>query len=157
MFVQSSAYDDGGVIPPRFATRDVAGGENASIPVRWEDEPANTRSFVLTMIDHHPVAHEWLHWLVIDIPSVTHELPEGASRTPAMPAGALELGNTRGRAGYGGFQPPVGTGPHDYEITVYALDIPKLNLHADDTLAEVRVAMRGHVIAEASLTGYFEQ
>jgi len=157
MFVESNAYDEGSMIPPRFATRKVAGGTGASVPLRWENEPAGTRSYVLTMIDHHPVAHEWLHWLVVDIPLGAHELPEGASRTGAMPAGAMELGNTGGRAGYGGPQPPVGSGPHRYEVTIHALDVPRLGVHADATLGEVRAAMHGHVLGTASLTGYFEQ
>jgi Raf kinase inhibitor-like YbhB/YbcL family protein len=157
MFVESSAYDEGTMIPPRFATRFVAGGTGASVPLRWEDEPAATRSYAITMIDHHPVANDWLHWLVIDIPSGAHELPEGASRTGAMPAGALELGNTGGRAGYGGPQPPAGSGPHDYEVTVFALDVPRLGVHADASLEDVRAAMQGHVLDQATLTGRFEQ
>ncbi len=155
MYVVSSAYEDGAVMPARFATRQVEGGIGASVPLEWGDEPPGTRSYVIEMIDHHPVAHEWLHWLVVDIPAKAHGVDEGASGTPAMPAGALELVNRGGRIGYGGPQPPVGSGLHDYETTVRALDVPRLGVRADATLEDVREAMRGHVLASAAVTGLF--
>lgn len=157
MYVTSSAFTEGDTIPARFASRRVPGGTDASIPLAWEGEPAGTASYVLELIDHHPVAKGFVHWLVIDIPGSTHELPEGASRTAAMPAGAIELGNTGGRAGYAGPNPPAGSGAHDYEARIIALDVPRLGLHADATLAEVQAVVRAHELADASVTGYFEQ
>jgi Raf kinase inhibitor-like YbhB/YbcL family protein len=155
MYVASSAYEDGAEMPARFATRQVLGGTGASIPLSWGDEPTGTRSFAVEMIDHHPVAREWLHWLVVDIPAQAHGIDEGASGTPAMPAGALELLNRAGRVGYGGPQPPVGSGVHDYETTVLALDIPRLGVHADATLEDVSKAMNGHILARAAIVGRF--
>ena len=155
MYVVSSAYENGAVMPARFATRQVEGGTGASVPLEWGDEPAGTRSYVVEMIDHHPVAREWLHWLVVDIPAQAHGIDEGASGTPAMPAGALELVNRGGRSGYGGPQPPVGSGVHDYETTVLALDVPRLDVRADATLEDVSEAIRGHVLASASVVGRF--
>jgi Raf kinase inhibitor-like YbhB/YbcL family protein len=155
MYVVSSAYENGAEMPARFATRQVQGGTGASVPLAWGDEPTGTRSYVVEMIDHHPVAHEWLHWLVVDIPAKAHAIDEGVSGTPAMPAGALELVNRGGRPGYGGPQPPVGSGVHDYETTVLALDVPRLDVRADATPEEVSEAVRGHVLASASVVGRF--
>jgi len=155
MYLESSAYRDGDTMPARFATRQVEGGAGASVPLVWGDAPRETRSFVVEMIDHHPVAHEWLHWLVVDIPGGEREIAEGASATAAMPAGAMELANRAGRIGYGGPQPPVGSGVHDYEVTVSALDVPRLGLGRNATLEDVTAAMRGHVLGRASLTGRF--
>jgi Raf kinase inhibitor-like YbhB/YbcL family protein len=155
MHVSSSAYADGTTMPARFATQQVEGGTGVSVPLEWGNEPPGTLSYVVEMIDHHPVAHDWLHWLVVDIPAGAHTIDEGASGTPAMPAGALELANRGGRIGYGGPQPPIGSGIHDYEITVRALDIPRLGVHSDATLEDVRQAMRRHVLGQASLVGRF--
>ena len=155
MYLESSAYRDGDTMPARFATPQVEGGAGASVPLAWGDTPKGTRSFVIEMIDHHPVAREWLHWLVVDIPGGERAVPEGASATAAMPAGAMELANQAGRIGYGGPQPPVGSGVHDYEVTLFALDVPRLGLGRDATLEDVTAAMRGHVLGRASLTGRF--
>jgi Raf kinase inhibitor-like YbhB/YbcL family protein len=155
MYLKSTAYADGAPIPARYATTKVEGGHGTSVPLVWGDEPDGTRSFVVEMIDHHPVAHGWVHWLIVGLPSGVHEIAEDASGTSAMPVGALELPNTGGRAGYGGPQPPVGSGVHDYEITLSALDVARLPVRADGTLADVRAAMYGHVMEQAVLVGRF--
>jgi Raf kinase inhibitor-like YbhB/YbcL family protein len=155
MFVESPAYTDGSTMPARFATINVAGGRGASVPLAWGDEPAGTKSFLLEMIDHHPVARGWVHWLVADIPGTVHGLDEGASGTSAMPSSALELPNTGGRIGYGGMQPPVGSGVHDYEIAVLALDVDELGVNRGASLDEVRAFAEGHVLASARIVGRF--
>jgi Raf kinase inhibitor-like YbhB/YbcL family protein len=143
-------------MPARFATVNVEGGTGVSMPLEWDDVPEWTESFVLAVIDTHPVAHGWVHWLVTDIPGHLRSLPEGASRTRAMPGRSLEHHNTGGRAGYGGPQPPVGSGPHHYVVTLYALDTPDLGLSASTDWDEVSMEMEGHLLASASLTGTFE-
>ena len=155
MYLESPAYADGSTMPARFATVQVDDGAGLSVPLQWGDQPTGTASFVVEMIDHHPVAHGWVHWLVVDVPGPIRAIGEGASGTPAMPAGARELPNTGGRPGYGGMQPPVGSGIHDYEITVLALDVPTLGVTREASLAEVRAASQGHVLASAKLLGRF--
>jgi len=155
MHLTSTAYVDGATIPARYATTKVEGGRGASIPLEWQDAPEATASFVIEMLDHHPVAHGWVHWLIANVPADVHAIGEDASGTSAMPPGALELPNTGGRAGYGGPQPPVGSGVHDYEITLSALDVARLPVRADATLDDVRAAMYGHVMEQAVLVGRF--
>jgi len=142
-------------IPARFAMRAVPGGQNVSIPYSWSSAPHGTRSFALTLVDTAPVAHDWVHWMVVDIPSDAASVPEGASKTSAMPDGAGELRNSFGSAGYGGPQPPPGTGQHPYVATLYALDVAKLGLSADSSLAQFNSAVAGHVLATATCTGTF--
>jgi hypothetical protein len=74
-----------------------------------------------------------------------------------MPSGAIELVNTFGDPGYGGPQPPRGSGSHEYLITLTALSKPSLELASGATLNEVERAMRGSVLATATLSGRFEQ
>jgi Raf kinase inhibitor-like YbhB/YbcL family protein len=155
MYLSSPAYLDGDVMPVRFATINVLGGTGASVPLAWGGAPPGTRSFALAMIDTHPVAHGWVHWLVLGIPPDTRELPEGVSAGPGMPPDAEEFANTAGKRGYGGPQPPVGSGDHDYVTTLYALDVEDLTVPPDATWDEVRSAMSGHVLASATLVGRF--
>jgi Raf kinase inhibitor-like YbhB/YbcL family protein len=155
MRLTSPAYGNGEAIPARFATTRVAGGTGASVPLSWEDPPPGTRSFVLAIIDTHPVARGWVHWLVTDIPPETRGLAEGASRPFGMPFPALELLNTAGVHGYGGPQPPVGSGMHDYVANLYALDVAQLRVAPDASWEEVRAAMSGHVLENVALAGRF--
>lgn len=55
--------------------------------------------------------------------------------------------------GYGGPQPPAGSGQHPYEATIYALDVTSLGLPARTSLADFERALAGHVLAEATYTG----
>jgi phosphatidylethanolamine-binding protein (PEBP) family uncharacterized protein len=57
--------------------------------------------------------------------------------------------------GYGGPQPPRGTGDHPYVITVYALSVPRLDLSKNTSLAAFKEALAGKVLAQASITGYY--
>lgn len=155
MNLTSPAYRDGETMPARFATVNVTGGEGLSVPLEWDDVPPGTLSFALALIDIHPVARGWIHWLVTDIPADTSGLPEGASRTLAMPSGSLELPNTSGPAGYGGPQPPVGSGVHDYVANLFALDVERLGESRDASWEDVRAATSGHVLGTATLVGRF--
>jgi len=153
--VTSPAFSAGAPIPLEYATV-AAGGRNLSVPLEWRLAPPGTRSFAVEVVDLHPVAHGWLHWLVIDIPPSSSGLPGGASGQ-SMPAGAHELANTAGRAGWGGPQPPVGSGAHVYRFTVFALDTASLPLSARASLDEFQNAARQHVLASAMVTGTFER
>ena len=160
MLFSSHAFKDGDAIPGKYA-RPAAGGQNVSIPLKWQWTAGfiglpETKSFALTIVDHHPVAKKWVHWMVINIPPETTSLPEGASGKN-MPAGAIELRNSFGDIGYGGPQPPKGTGPHRYVITIYALKESRLDLKPNTSLTEFEDAVKGKTIVKESITGIFEQ
>ena len=116
MEILSSAFKDGEKIPIQYAMPG-AGGRNISVPLSWKNTPSGTNSFALSMVDPHPVAQNWVHWLGIDIPANVTSLEEGASRKK-MPLGSVELRNSFGDTGYGGPQPPKGTGDHPYVFTL---------------------------------------
>ncbi len=147
-------YDPGKAMPLRFATRE-GGGSNVSVGAAWEPV-AGAQSYALMLWDKHPVARGWVHWLVADIPSAVTEIVEGASRTERMPAGSVELTTSWGRAGYDGPQPPKGTGPHEYVVTLYALDVATLGLSSSADAPAFKKAIQGHVLALADFSGFFE-
>jgi Raf kinase inhibitor-like YbhB/YbcL family protein len=153
MQLSSQAFSDGGKIPIQYVMPG-AGGHNLSLPLTWSGPPAGTKSFALAIVDPHPVARNWVHWLVVDIPSDTTSLAEGASGKK-MPPGAVELPNSWGESGYGGPQPPKGTGDHPYVVTLYALSVPKLQVKAGAGLTGFKQALEGKVLGTATITGYY--
>jgi Raf kinase inhibitor-like YbhB/YbcL family protein len=153
MILSSPAFSDGKRIPVIY-TRPAVGGKNISPPLTWSDVPEGTKSFSLAVIDPHPVARNWVHWMVVDISPEVEGLAEGASGK-IMPHNSKELINSFGKPGYGGPQPPSGTGDHPYVFTLYALDVESLDLPKDTNLSQFLEVLQGHILAESSLTGYF--
>lgn len=153
----SNAFENGKVIPSKFATTSVTGGKNYSIPLSWENSPTGTKSFAVIIVDLHPVANNWVHWMVINIPVDIKLLEEGASGSKKMPQGSKELDNSFGWNGYGGPQPPKGSGPHKYEVTLYALNLEKLELDKHTSLKTFQKAIDGKVIESVKIIGVFER
>ncbi len=155
MEISSSAFKDGEKIHIQYVMPG-AGGRNISIPLAWKNAPSGTKSFALSIVDPHPVAHDWVHWSVINIPSNVNHLEEGASKKK-MPSGSAELKNSFGDLGYGGPQPPKGTGDHPYVVTLYALNTSKIDLESNASLSDFKKAIQGKVIETASITGKYGQ
>ena len=156
MRISSTAFQDGKPIPTKYAYHGVVGGKNISIPLSWSGAPDDAQSFALSIVDPHPVANNWVHWFVIDIPKSVTSLAEGASGM-SMPSGSKELSNTYGTPGYGGPEPPKSSGPHPYKVTLYALNVEKLNLSANTTLPAFNKALEEKVITTAAITGIYER
>jgi len=153
MEISSAAFKDGEKIPIQYVMPG-AGGKNISIPLAWKNVPAGSKSFCLSIVDPHPVAQNWVHWLVINIPAQATSIEEGASKK-RMPKGSVELKNSFGEIGYGGPQPPPGTGDHPYVVTLYALSVEKLDLVGNASLPAFRKAIEGKVIGSATITGKY--
>ena len=149
--LEISAFAAGAEIPMRY----TGDGEDVSPPLAWSDPPSGTKSLALIVDDPDapdPAAPRmvWVHWVLFNIPPSTTNLPEGV-RT--LPAGTGEGLNDWKGTGYGGPHPPIGR--HRYFFKLYALD-EKLHLAGAPTKAQVEKAMRGHVLAEATLIGTYE-
>ncbi|MBM4275920.1 MAG: YbhB/YbcL family Raf kinase inhibitor-like protein [Deltaproteobacteria bacterium] len=153
MKLTSSGFQDGEKIPQPYVMPG-AGGKNISLPLSWSGAPPGTKSFALSVVDPHPVARNWVHWLVINLPPEAASLAEGAS-LKKMPPGAMELKNSFGDLGYGGPQPPRGTGDHPYVVTLYALNVAQLDLPVNASLTAFQKALEEKVLAQASITGYY--
>lgn len=76
-------------------------------------------------------------------------------RPGVIPSRCVELRNTFGDPGYGGPQPPPGSGPHEYVITLYAISAPALPVEAATTMTALQDAMKGRIISTAQVTGIF--
>ena len=120
---------------------------------------------------------DFFHWLLIDLPADTASIARGefsdgvtarGKAGPHAPRGARQgLNDYTGwfagdkdmagnYFGYDGPCPPWNDAiPHRYVFTLYALDVPRLPVEGVFTGPDVRKAMAGHILAEASLTGRY--
>ena len=148
--ISSSAFKDGGNIPPKFTCD--AGQTNPSPALTWKEAPPNTKSFALIMHDPDaPLAGGFTHWVLFDIPAGTTSLPEN------FQPGSVGVSGNSGfrRGGYGGPCPPSGS--HHYHFTLSALDVPTLGLQAGATKADVEKAMQSHVISTAETVSMYQR
>lgn len=142
----SNAFVDGGDISDKYVYNMVGqcSGGNISVPLSWSGAPAGTQSFALIMSD--PDGQNWGHWVVYDIPADVTSLPE-VENGPDI---GVKGQNDFNRLGYGGPCPPSGV--HRYLFTLYAVDtILDIGERAYDY--ELEMALEGHVLAQAQLTG----
>ncbi len=154
MRITSRSFEDGGSMPAKHAMKEAPGGANVSPHLLINDIPAAAKSIAVAMVDRHPMARNWVHWLAVNIPPSAAEIEEGSSGT--MPGGALELENTFGFKGYGGPRPPRGSGVHHYEITAYCLSetiAPEMTRPSEKEFIGM---VQGKVLAKAKITAGFE-
>jgi hypothetical protein len=78
-------------------------------------------------------------------------VPQGSEIT----GGAINGMNSFGHLGYNGPCPPPGK-THHYRFHLYALD-SALEVGDKADAAAIQSAMKGHVLADAELTGTFER
>lgn len=124
-------------------------GQNLAPAMHWQGQPANTRSFAVTVYDPDaPTGSGWWHWMVLNLPASTRSLPEGGM----LPTGARGIRNDFSTTTWGGPCPPTGDKPHRYVFTVYALDASTLDVPDNATAALAGFLVHGHVIGKAVKT-----
>jgi Raf kinase inhibitor-like YbhB/YbcL family protein len=120
---------------------------------------------------------DFFHWALIDLPPSSQGIARGAhsdgvtSRSkpgPHAPSGGRHgindytgwFAHDKDMAGdyfgYDGPCPPWNDAiVHRYVFTLYALDVPRLSVEGKFGGNDVRAAMRGHILAEAKVTGRY--
>lgn len=153
----SPAFTDGATLPQAQVYNGMGQtGQNLSPALEWKNAPEGTKSFVVTTYDPDaPTGSGWWHWVVANIPASVTALPEGAgSGKGGLPEGAVQVRTDFGAPGYGGAAPPPGPA-HRYIFSVYALDVPKLDIGPDASPALVGFMVHHHKLASASLTALY--
>lgn len=165
---------------PQLAWSDVPAGTQSfvvichdpDVPSKGDDvnQEGRTVPAALPRVD-------FFHWVLIDLPAELREIKQGEfckGITPRGKSGPAALHGARQGIndytgwfasdhdmngdyyGYDGPCPPWNDELlHHYVFTVFALDVARLPLEGKFTGAEVRLAMQGHVLGEASLTGSY--
>jgi phosphatidylethanolamine-binding protein (PEBP) family uncharacterized protein len=135
--ITSSDFSAGEEISKKFGYK----FENKEPKLDFNDIPEGTQSIGLIMDDPDAMAvvgKIWVHWLqYFDFPS-KNLIIEGKTDF--------------GKIGYGGPAPPNGL--HTYIFKGYALDM-QLDLKEGYSKQDLEHVMKGHIIAEAKLTGTF--
>lgn len=119
-------------------------GQNVSLPLSWDNVPANTKSFAIMMVDPVPRGGQgFVHWVAYDIPADKKGLKEGeANSDTAFGAGK----NGAGKVGWAGPCPNPADYPHPYTITLVATDIAPGTLQAGMTRDQLIAALQGHAL-----------
>ena len=134
--ITCSDFDEGAEIPKKFGYK----FENEEPNISFNRPPSSTTTLALIMDDPDAmgaVGKVWLHWLQY------HNLTESSP---------VEGKTDFDEIGYGGPAPPDGR--HTYVFKAYALDT-ELELKEGFSKQELEDAMKGHILAEAKLTGTF--
>jgi Raf kinase inhibitor-like YbhB/YbcL family protein len=149
--LESPAFENNGRIPEKYA----CGGLDISPPLRWRGQPPETRSFAIIVEDPDAPGGIFTHWIIYNIPVNMNQLDEGVELSGKLPEGIMQGLNDFGRIGYGGPCPPPGK-PHRYVFRIYALDT-MLELGPAASKDELSKLMKGHILAEATLTGIYSR
>ena len=137
-----------------FKGWDCAGG-NVSPALAWNHAPKGTKSFAVSVFDPDaPTGSGFWHWWVVNLPADATGMPKGAGAGAGLPAGAVQGRNDFSAVGYGGPCPPEGP-PHHYVVTVYALDVDKLDMDANASPAVIGFDVHAHTLTKATLTGLY--
>ena len=94
------------------------------------------------------------HWVLCNIPAEKRELPEAVPRKEEFEDGMVQGRNGMRQNKYLGPCPPWGK--HRYIFTIYALDVI---LDADARMSKKKLlhVMKGHILAQAELLGYYSR
>ncbi|MCK9283027.1 MAG: YbhB/YbcL family Raf kinase inhibitor-like protein [Rhodocyclaceae bacterium] len=133
-------------------------GDNVSPMLRWENPPKDVKSFALTVYDPDaPTGSGWWHWVVLNLPADTREIPQGAGDPAAakLPKGASQIRTDFGKPGWGGPCPPVGDKPHRYVFTLHALKVDRIDLAEDAPAAMAGYMINANSIGKASFTARY--
>jgi Raf kinase inhibitor-like YbhB/YbcL family protein len=149
MTISSPKFGNNEEIPQLYTCK----GSNLSPPLTFSGIPTKAKSVALLVEDpdasYANQGGGFAHWVVYDMPVSSKGIKEGARTTADLPKGAREGLNDAQRQGWTAPCPPSGT--HHYVFKLFALD-SKIDRQGV-TKVELEDAMRGHVIAQAELTG----
>lgn len=148
MTIESKAFEDGGVVPEKYAFR----GGNVQPDFKISNVTPEVQSFAIIFHDLDVAGggntEDVLHWTAWNIPGSTREIAEGK-----LPEGSVMGKNRTGT--YMGPGAPSGPRYHHYVFEFYALD-SKLDLPVTTTRAELLAAMNGKVVAKAAYVGRYK-
>jgi len=150
LLMETDAFPDGGIVPPKFAGR---GGVQPGF--KFSNAPAGTVAYAIIFHDIDVALQggtgDVLHWIAWNIPASANGIPEGS-----LPAGSVQGNNLTGQPVYMGPGAPAGPRYHHYVFELYALNAT-LDLPATASRDDLLKAMQGKTVAKAAYVGRFRQ
>jgi Raf kinase inhibitor-like YbhB/YbcL family protein len=165
---------------PQLGWNDVPAGTQSfalichdpDVPSQGDDVNQEGRSVPATL-----PRVDFFHWVLFNLPATLREIKEGEFSSEVTPRGkagpAAAHGARQGindftgwfagdndmRGDYYGYDGPCPPWNdeivHHYVFTVFALDVAALPLDGKATGSQLRAAMAGHILDQASLTGRY--
>lgn len=124
----------------------------------WGDPPEGTKSFVVTCFDPDaPTVSGFWHWVAVDLPADTRELPTGAGASDeSLPGSAFHVRNDGGGLNFMGAAPPEGDQVHRYYFVVHAVGEESLGIDASVSPAVVGFNLAFKTLGRAILHGTYQ-
>ena len=134
-------------------SRYACDGLDVAPAVSWGTPPPGTEEIAIVMVDESAVSNDmaFVHWVIAGVQPSEITLIEGD-----VPEGAVQAINFFGDVGYGGPCPPIDDVPHNYKLTVYALN-QRLELADRTPATEFLDAIENVTIGSTDLTGTFQR
>ena len=148
LLMESTAFEDGGIVPQKFAGR-----EGVQPGFTFSNAPEGTVSYAIIFHDLDVAlqggTNDVLHWIAWNIPAAAKGIPEGK-----LPDGSVTGKNVANQNSYFGPGAPPGPRYHHYVFELYALSA---NLDLPNTAGrpELLAAMNGKIVAKAAYVGRF--
>jgi len=150
LLMQSTAFEDGGIVPQKYAGRD-----GVQPGFTFSNAPEGTVSYAIILHDLDVSlmnsTNDVLHWICWNIPASAKGIPEGK-----LPEGSVTGKNIAGQNAYFGPGAPPGPRYHHYVFELYALNAT-LDLPNTAGRPELLKAMEGKIVAKAAYVGRFHQ
>jgi Raf kinase inhibitor-like YbhB/YbcL family protein len=128
----------------------ACGGQNVSPALTWSHAPRATKSFAVIMDDPDAASGRGAnHWIAYGIAASVSAVPRNAGSGSALLTSGV---NGRGVSTYTGPCAEPGAKAHHFLWMVFALDLPPGALAPGLTRAQFMRRIRGHNLAEASLS-----
>ena len=150
LLMETDAYPDGGIVPPKYVSANNGG--NVLPGFKVSNIPAGTVSFAVIFHDLDVAIGgpgDVLHMMAWNIPASANGWPEGK-----LPDGSVYGNNMRNQAAYMGPGAPAGPRYHHYVFELYALN-SNLDLPATASRDDLLKAMQGKTTAKAAYVGRF--
>jgi Raf kinase inhibitor-like YbhB/YbcL family protein len=151
LLMETDAFPDGGIIPPKHVFANNGG--NVLPAFKISNAPAGTVAYAVIFHDLDVALQagtgDVLHWIAWNIPASANGWPEGS-----LPPGSVQGNNIRGQANYMGPGAPAGPRYHHYVFELYGLNA-NLDLPATASRDDLLKAMAGKTTSKAAYVGRF--
>ena len=147
----SPAFDHDDELPAEC----TADGGNSSPALEWTGVPDGAAELLLVVDDPDSEEGVFTHWVVYGLAPDATGLPGSLPRDVVIdePVELIQGLNEYDEAGWTGPTRSADRGPHRLFFRLHALSVETLELPPGATRAELRAAVREHVIDTAELVG----